>query len=118
MQLLQICDINDHLFALTISHHGYNMRALWISPNGGTINQIECIFVQWKLIDIEINRRWLITVLGHSKYTLHILCFKIKLSESEKGKSSRLYLVEPLHKYCTLVIYRGGSIVTLPRDNT
>ena len=79
MQLLQICDINDHIFAITISHHGYTRRAIWISPDGRIINQIEYIIVQWKLIDIEISRRWLITVLGHRKYTRHILCFKIKL---------------------------------------
>lgn len=83
MQLLQICDINDHLFAITISHNVYTRIAILISPDVRSINQIEYIIVQWKLKDIEISRRWLITVPGHSKYTRHILCFKIKLRKKK-----------------------------------
>ena len=48
-QLLQCCAIDDLEVANTVFQHVNTRIAMWISPDGGTMNQIDYILVQRKL---------------------------------------------------------------------
>ena len=48
-QLLQFCAINDLDIANTVVQHVNTRRGMWMSPDGGTMNQIDYILVQRKL---------------------------------------------------------------------